>query len=221
MHGRDLAARRTICNVVIDRTAVVLGSSQHSSSQHGLGQDFGASAVLDLQACKNAGVEVVKRRSGGGLVYLAPGQHIWIDVVIARGDTLWNDDVGESALWIGNAWCRALETLGHRNLRVNCEATAQTQLGRLICFAGSGTGEVFIGDKKIVGISQRRTSKLARFQCIVYREWRPQQLMNLLSDVAREVVAKSSGVVLSDMVATIDQGADEVLKAFAAQLQAL
>jgi lipoate-protein ligase A len=222
MHGQDLDARRTICNVLIEGSAVVLGSSQHSSSQHSSSHDIGASAFLDLLACENAGVEIVKRRSGGGLVYLAPEQHIWIDVVIAREDILWTDDVGESAQWLGDAWCRALETLGHRDLRVHREATAQTQLGRLICFAGAGAGEVFSGNHKLVGISQRRTSKLARFQCTIYRAWQPQQLLNLLSNEARDVVTMNGGsAVLSDLVATTSHEAETVMAALVDQLQTL
>lgn len=216
MHGRDLEARRIVSNVLIDMPAVVLGSSQHSSSRQ-----FDAT-FLDLAACERAGVEVVKRRSGGGLVYLAPGQHIWIDVVISRGDILWNDDVGLSAQWLGDAWCSALATLGHRDLRVHREATAQTQLGRLICFAGNGAGEVFSGNRKLVGISQRRTSKLARFQCTIYRTWEPQQLLNLLSDEARDVVTMNGEIAaLSDLVATTSHEAEIVMAALMNQLQTL
>ncbi len=211
MHGRDLEARRTVFNVLIDVPAIVLGSSQH----------FGATP-LDLEACERAGVEVVTRRSGGGLVYLAPEQHIWIDVVIARGDILWSDDVGLSAQWLGDAWCCALATLGHRDLRVHREATAQTQLGRLICFAGSGAGEVYCDNHKLVGISQRRTSKLARFQCTIYRAWEPQQLLNLLSDEARDVVTMNGGsAALSDLVATTSHDAEAVMAALVDQLQTL
>jgi len=216
MHGRDLEARRTVFNVLIDVPAVVLGSSQHSSSQN-LDE-----MLLDLEACERAGVEVVKRRSGGGLVYLAPKRHIWIDVVIARGDILWSDDVVLSAQWLGDAWCRALATLGHRDLRVHREATVQTQLGRLICFTGSGAGEVYCGNHKLVGISQRRTSKLARFQCTIHRAWEPQQLLNLLSDEARDVVAINGGsAAMSDLVATTSHDAETVMAALVDQLQTL
>lgn len=227
MHGREVEARRTICNVLIEAPAVVLGSSQHSSSQHSSSQpsssqDLGAASVLNLQACVSAGVDVVKRRSGGGLVYLAPDQHIWIDVVIARGDVLWSDDVGVSAQWLGNAWCAALAALGHSQLRVQSASTEQAPLGRLICFAGAGAGEVFSGDRKIVGISQRRTSKLARFQCTVYRSWQPQQLLSLLTSEARKIVEVSGeSSSLSNLVATTEHSAEAVLAALVAQLQTL
>lgn len=227
MHGRELEARRTIWNVLVDGPAVVLGSNQHSpsqrsSNQHSSSKNIGAAEVLDIQACQDAGVAVVKRRSGGGLVYLAPEQQIWIDVVIAREDFLWTDDVGKSAQWLGDAWCRALTALGHRDLRVQRTATPQTPLGKLICFAGSGTGEVFCGEQKFVGISQRRTSMSARFQCVVYRTWQPQTLLDLLSGAASDVVTMNGGVTaLSDLVANTDHGAEVVCAALAAQLQTL
>ena len=51
------------------RPAVVLGSRQDPSE-------------LDLAACEAAGFEVVRRRSGGGVVVLRPGELIWIDIVV-------------------------------------------------------------------------------------------------------------------------------------------
>ena len=43
-----------------------------------------------------------------------------------------------------------------------------------VCFAGIGGGEVIRDGRKVVGISQRRTRAGARFQCALYRHWRPE-----------------------------------------------
>ena len=43
-----------------------------------------------------------------------------------------------------------------------------------------GPGEVERDGRKVVGISQRRTRAGARFQCVAYREWRPDRLLALL-----------------------------------------
>ena len=53
----------------VDRPALVLGSTQRAE-------------VVDERACADAGVEVVRRRSGGGAVLLEPGAVVWFDVVV-------------------------------------------------------------------------------------------------------------------------------------------
>ena len=88
-HGRDLPAERSVWNVDITTPAIVLGSRQ-------------TEAELDLDACANEHVEIVRRRSGGGMVFLSPGKQVWLDVVIPKDDRLWIDDVGRAAWWLGD-----------------------------------------------------------------------------------------------------------------------
>jgi hypothetical protein len=49
----------------------------------------------------------------------------------------------------------------------------------LVCFAGLGAGEVTLGEggPKVVGVSQRRTRAVARFQCAVLLRWDPARLL--------------------------------------------
>jgi lipoate-protein ligase A len=56
----------------------------------------------------------------------------------------------------------------------------RTQWSDLVCFAGIGPGELFVGDRKLVGMSQRRTRAGARFQCALPRRWSPEPLRSLL-----------------------------------------
>ncbi len=51
-----------------------------------------------------------------------------------------------------------------------------------MCFAGVGPGEVLLGRRKLVGISQRRTRGGARFQCMVHVRWTPDVLVSLLAE---------------------------------------
>ena len=74
---------------------VVLGSTQPDD-------------VVDRGRATAAGVDVVRRRSGGGAVWLAPGAVTWVDVVVPAADPLWLDDVGRAAYWLGEAWAEAL-----------------------------------------------------------------------------------------------------------------
>jgi lipoate-protein ligase A len=148
----------------VDAPALVLGSAQDDG-------------VVDADACRRAGVEVVRRRSGGGAVLLVPDEVMWVDVVVPAGHARWSDDVGRAAWWLGEAWAAALgpEATVHRG------ALVRTPWSGLVCFAGLGPGEVVLGGRKAMGLSQRRTRAGARFQTAVYRRWEPAALAGLLA----------------------------------------
>ncbi len=59
------------------------------------------------------------------------------------------------------------------------------------CFAGLGPGEVTIGGRKAVGISQRRTRAGARFQCVAYERWDPGPLAALLRGCRPEAASRA------------------------------
>jgi len=167
--------------------ALVLGSTQ--------GPD-----LVDGSRAGAAGVAVVRRRSGGGAVYVDPATTAWVDVIVPAGDPLWDDDVGRAALWVGEAWRAALADLGVGPLVVHDGALACGPLGRLVCFGTVGAGEVTTPDgRKVVGVSQRRTRAAARFQCAAYSEWDPAPLVDLLrldDDGARSLVGAAVGTGL-------------------------
>jgi lipoate-protein ligase A len=164
--------------------ALVLGSTQ--------GEE-----LVDRAAADRVGVDVVRRRSGGGAVLVAPGDPTWVDVIVPAGDPLWEADVGRAALWLGRAWRAALAELGVAPAEVHEGALACGPLGRLVCFATVGAGEVTAPDRrKLVGISQRRTRARARFQCAAYGRWDPDPLAELLgldADGRRAVAAGAVG----------------------------
>jgi lipoate-protein ligase A len=169
-HARalPLPAARAVWVFEVDRPAVVLGSTQPDGT-------------IDLQRAAARGIDVVRRRSGGGAVLLEPGGTLWVDVILPSADPVWVDDVGRAAWWLGEAWVAALAA---------CEVTGAVHRGRLIttrwsptvCFAGLGPGEVTVAGRKAVGISQRRTRDAARFQCAVIHRWDPMALVSLLAD---------------------------------------
>ena len=171
LHERPLPAPATRQVWICEPTApaLVLGTAQ-------------ADDVVDREACRAAGVAVVRRHSGGGAVLVAPGEQLWVDVVLPAGDPLWEADVGRAFLWLGRAWAAALAEVGWSGA-VHEGGLRSTAWSALVCFAGVGTGEVVaVGDgAKLVGLSQRRTRAAARFQCTVLRRWAPEDLLDLLA----------------------------------------
>ena len=169
LHERDALAEtgRKVAVLAVDRDTMVLGSTQRDE-------------IVDADAASRMGVDVARRRTGGGAVFLSPRDHLWIDVVLPAGDPLWHDDVAKAFSWLGKVWVHALRDIGVDGVVANETAVCHSILGRLICFAGLGFGEVSGADGKIVGISQRRTRDGAWFQCAVMRRWDAEAYLRLL-----------------------------------------
>lgn len=149
--------------------ALVLGSSQ-------------ASSAADLAACASAGVEVVRRRSGGGAVLVEPGSQLWVDLLVPTGDPLADDDVGRATWWVGEAWAAALRKAGFDSAEVWKGGLVRRPWSSHVCFALLGAGEVTAaGGPKVVGVSQRRTRLGALFQCSCLLRWQPTALAELLA----------------------------------------
>jgi lipoate-protein ligase A len=137
---------------------------------------------VDADVADGEGITLVKRRSGGGAVWVHPHESVWIDVTISRTDPLWLDDISESMVWLGDVFVRALAPWVEATVRT--EEFDSGRDGRTVCFASASPGEVFVGKSKLVGISQRRTREGARMQCVLYRTWNPLSWVHCLSDPA-------------------------------------
>lgn len=197
---------RTVWWFEVTSPALVLGSTQS------------VSIVDPALLAPTSGVEVVHRRSGGGAVWLEPDGATWIDVILPRSDWLWLDDVSRSALWLGEVWVEVLTRLGCERAVVHEGPMDRRPGSELICFAGLAPGEVTVDDRKVVGISQRRSRHGARFQCAVQHSWEPRPLIDSLAladaDRARlsQQVAHSAVGVGKVAPATI---VDELLRVLA------
>lgn len=159
--------RRTVRILAVERAALVLGSAQPD-------------ADVDAAAAVAAGIDVVRRRSGGGAVLLQPGDVVWVDAILPAGDPRWDPDIGRAFHWLGRAWVTALGALG-LDARWNSGAPERTAWSDRICFAGLGPGEVSVGGRKVVGLSQRRMRTAALFQCAALLAWEPAALLGLLA----------------------------------------
>jgi lipoate-protein ligase A len=195
---------------VVDRPAIVLGSRQTPE-------------LLDLPACERAGLEIVRRRSGGGAVLLRPGAMVWIDLVLPHGAA--PDDIRGSMIWAGRCWTDALVELGAatRDLRLHDGGMVCAPWSNLVCFAGVGPGEVLVGDRKLLGLSQRRSRNGVRIQCQVHRRpilgEMPHLFATTMPDVAPAEPAVLADIGLGDvtdatlattLADTLDRGATPV-----------
>ena len=174
------------------RPAVVLGSTQ---------RDVG----VDPDRAAAAGIDVVRRRSGGGAVWLDRGEVVWADLFIPADDPLWEDDVGRTMWWAGETWAAALAAVGVAGAAVHRGPLVTTAWSRQVCFAGLGPGEVTVAGRKAVGISQRRTRAGALFQTACLLRWDPAPLVEWLG---------LTGADLSDTAAAVERPLGDVESAF-------
>ena len=143
LHDYDALRRLTDATLFVVHPAqrvAVLGSSQ---SREVLNEERAASTP------------VRRRRGGGGLVLLDPDD-VWIDWWIPATDDRWRSDVRASSIEVGDWWRQALSVRTNDTVTVHRGALEGDQVHRVTCFAGRGPGEVFVEDRKAVGLTQWR-----------------------------------------------------------------
>lgn len=204
LHGADpLSAAVTPAVWWCDPTdgAVALGSRQ------------GADTV-DAAACAARGLDVVRRRSGGGAVLIRPDAVVWVDIVVPHG--IAPDDVRGSMIWAGRMWLAALADVGANvaGWTVHEGGMVGGSWCGLVCFAGIGPGEVLVGGAKLVGLSQRRTRHGLRIQGMVHR--RP-----LNDDVLAVLAGPLPAEVLPEPASLPDLDAGAVAGALARRMTAV
>jgi lipoate-protein ligase A len=162
--------RRVVLARAAAHPTLVLGSTQPAE-------------IVVPPVLRSRAVELARRRGGGGAVYLEPGNHLWMDAWIPRDDPLWSYDVSVAAEWVGRWWVQALSASGGPTgaaFSIHAGRSVAGRLGELVCFAGRGPGEVFEGDRKVVGLSQWRSRQGALFSSCAYASWDPEPLLDLL-----------------------------------------
>jgi lipoate-protein ligase A len=161
------APRRVAVVRTVSAPTLVLGSTQ-------------AAEVVADAALQARGVALTRRRGGGGAVYVAAGDPLWLDAWIPRDDPLWHHDVSVAAEWVGQWWLEALGRFGLQGFEVHAGRAVPGEWGDVVCFAGRGPGEVFDRGRKVVGLSQWRAREGALFSSCAYGHWDPAPLVDLL-----------------------------------------
>lgn len=199
-HAMELPAERALWWCQVQDPTVILGSTQTVDD-------------VDQNIAVESGLLVSRRRSGGGAVFVHPTDSVWVDITISRNDPLWKDDVVQSMLWLGDLFVEALSPWVQA--QVYRESFSTGVDGRVVCFASSSPGEVFVGTNKLVGISQRRSRDGARFQCVLYRQWQPTEWSHVLA--SPDVRSRVADIP----VATLDIPALTLVNAISEQLSLL
>ncbi len=105
-----------------------------------------------------------------------PGEVLWIDVLLPRGDALWDDDVGRAAHWLGETWRDALGVgVVHTGQMIRTPLVERDLLrGRR---PGRGAARRREGRRHLAAAHAWR----ARFQCAVLRTWDSTELARIFA----------------------------------------
>ena len=113
---------------------------------------------VDQEACRALGVDLVRRPTGGSAIYHdGPERELTYSVAASNEDLGIGADLLASYRWTSNALARGLRTLGARIEIV--ERRREYGPVPAFCFARTGTYELEVDGKKLVGSAQRRHGK--------------------------------------------------------------
>src|SRR5256712_10636162 len=122
----------------------------------GFGQPLGRD--VDMNACRELGVGIVRRPTGGSAVYHdGPERELTYSVVAAAEDLGGVVGLLETYHWIGRALLSGLRSLGAPAEMVAVAGGEESTPA--FCFARTGSYEIEVGGRKLVGSAQRRRGK--------------------------------------------------------------
>ena len=197
--GLNITGNREVLRVDPKYPALVLGSSQSKN----------------LVSLKSAEIDLIVRRSGGGIVHLHPGHFLWIDICIPKSDSLYEDDISKASIWVGELWQEVL---------LSFEVNTDIYLGPynkglndgLICFSSRAQGEVMMGEQKLVGISQRRSKLGICFQTLLLLDWQPEAMLEYLNPYLEMSAPKKETFIkqLKEVAISVDLDPQALTEAF-------
>jgi lipoate---protein ligase len=128
----------------------------------GLGLGHRAESIVDVDRCEREGVAILRRKAGGGAVFLDDG-NVLCGAIAVHTQTV-STDVTESYRWLGEALVSALNSLGVRAHRVEVEearadvAALRAASSPLLytCYGALSPHELTLDGRKLVGLAQIR-----------------------------------------------------------------
>ncbi len=176
----------------INETALVLGRSAGPS-------------IVDEDACRRAGIPVVRRHSGGGPLLWDAGL-VAVDVILPKHHPLALTDVVEAYRWLGEAGAAAHPDVGVPAGRLDPavarahDSPDDAAVGRL-CFGGLSPHEIVVGAQKIGGLCQARRTAGSLLQLGVLVDVDSRRLAGLVHRDGRSIDEFASA--FEDRVTTV------------------
>lgn len=113
-------------------------------------------ARINAEACRRLGVGLVRRPTGGSAIYHDTREReVTYSVVASAGDFDEAGDLGQSYRWIGMGLMAGLRRLGV-DAEMVAARPAEALTSPAFCFARTGSWEIEVDGKKLVGSAQRR-----------------------------------------------------------------
>lgn len=114
-------------------------------------------ARINVAACRHLGVDVVRRPTGGSAIYHDTREgEVTYSVVAGAADFEGAGDLLSTYRWIGTALSAGLRALGVRAELVPVLRDREPLTLPAFCFARTGSYEIEVGGRKLVGSAQRR-----------------------------------------------------------------
>ncbi len=111
---------------------------------------------VNVEACRRLGVGLVRRPTGGSAIYHDTlEREVTYSVVARAGDFDGSGDLLETYRWIGQGLTAGLRRLGVPAEMVSVKPSDPSAMPAF-CFARTGSYEVEVAGKKLVGSAQRR-----------------------------------------------------------------
>jgi lipoate---protein ligase len=196
----------------------------------GLAQRTRGAELVDLERCRQAGVEVLERRAGGGVVLLDESV-VCCTIGLRLPNPLIDDDLTESYRWVGDAFAAALRQLGVAGTRRVEVAEARQDVASLrqrsdvvgryllaACYGALSPHEVVVDGAKVVGLAQirRRHAALYQIGVLLANQSRVADLLRVHDVAEREQLRAAIGDRSAGVQVDPGQLAAEVSPALAA-----
>lgn len=128
--------------------AVVLGGAQKSSPDM-------------CQRSRQSGIDLLKRRAGGGAVLVGPWM-LSMSLVVPPGHPLASMGLHASYEWLGGVHAAALQSIGIASQVLRSDDIARREPDNALswaCYGGFSVGEIVVDGRKLVGLAQLRSKR--------------------------------------------------------------
>ena len=207
----NMEANPAAVNMAIDEVILLTQKAQPnptlrfyewSSPAFSFGYFQDIASEVDVEACRADGIELVKRMTGGGTV--VHGWELTYTLVLPRDAA--EMDISDVYQHIGQSLVKAFQKLGvPAQCYTACPDFSETVPN--ICLTNPAEHDVMSDDKKLAGVSVRRTRDGIMFQGYISLDIPPSFILNRVSkdpEVQQSVREKSTAINIDGRFITRD-----------------